>query len=223
MKKLLYIENLTDDKSSKLDLAIEIAEAKGFELSAVFVIPVHPDVADWIEIQEKQILEAEKKVKNYAEQKEKELKDRGESFSWKVVRSMPEAFMNSIVAFTPVDVIMAGKIDLEPLSEKGIKHLEDLSSILGCPVFPVESLFVDRKQVKGVNYFRFLAFGGLSAASYFVFFPNLNKLNHLIFMKGTLLGALAVMLAVPIHAYIYGSFTECITKLIGLEKSMNSH
>ena len=53
MKKLLYIENLMDAKSSKVAHAIEIAGAKGFELSALFVIPVHPDVADWIEIQEK--------------------------------------------------------------------------------------------------------------------------------------------------------------------------
>ena len=115
MKKLIYIENLMDAKSSKIAHAIEIAGAKGFELSALFVIPVHPDVADWIEIQEKQTREAEAKVKKYAEALETQLNDQGESFTWKVVQSMPDAFMQSIQALTPVDVIMAGNIDLDKI------------------------------------------------------------------------------------------------------------
>jgi hypothetical protein len=223
MKKLLYIENLVDEKSSKLSHAVEIAKAKGLELSALFVIPVHMDVTDWIEVQEKHVKEAESNAKRYAEKMEAELKDQGEIFKWAVVRSMPDALMKSLEAFTPVDVIMAGKIDLAPLSEKGIKNLEHLSSRFGCPVFPVESLIAQKSQQKGVNLFRFLAFAALSAVSYFVFFPHLDKLNHLIFMKGTILGGIAVMVVVPLHAYVYGSFAECITQFIGLEKSMNSH
>ncbi len=81
----------------------------------------------------------------------------------------------------------------------------------------------DKEKKKGTNIFRFLAFAALSVVSYFVFFPYIDKLNHLIFMKGTFLGALAVMAVVPVHAYIYGSFTEYLPKWLGLEKSAGKH
>ncbi|WP_231887717.1 hypothetical protein [Thermodesulfatator autotrophicus] len=47
----------------------------------------------------------------------------------------------------------------------------------------------------------------------------IEKLNYKIYMTGTFLGAIAVLATVPIHAYIYGSFAECLPKLLGLEKS----
>jgi hypothetical protein len=189
----------------------------------LFVIPVHPDVTDWIEVQEKQVKEAQEKVNQFVRKLEAELKEKGLPFAWKIVQSAPTVFMQAIETFTPVDVIMTGKLDLTPLAEKGIKTLEDISTRFGCPVLPVEGLLVDKDKKKGSGVFRFLVFGGLSAVSYFVFFPYIDKLNHLIFMKGTFLGGLAVMVVVPIHAYIYGSFTEYLPKWMGLEKSAGKH
>ena len=223
MEKILYIENLMDEKSSKVDHAVNIAEKKGLELAALFVIPVHPDVTDWIEVQEKQIKEAQEKVNQFVLKLEAKLKEKGLPFAWKIVQSAPTVFMQAIEAFTPVDVIMTGKLDLAPLAEKGIKTLEDISSRFGCPVLPVEGLMVDKEGEKGKGYFRFLVFAGLSAASYLLFFPYIDKLNHLIFMKGTVLGGLAVMVVVPIHAYIYGSFTEYLPRWLGMEKSAGKH
>ena len=223
MEKILYIENLMDERSSKVNHAVSIAEKKGLELSAMFVIPVHPDVTDWIEVQEKQIKEAETKVNQFVEKLAAELAEKGLPFAWKIVQSAPTAFMQAIEAFTPVDVIMTGKLDLAPLAEKGVKTLEDLSTRFGCPVLPVEGLMADKNEEKGTNYFRFLLFAGLTAASYLLFFPYIDKLNHVIFMKGTFLGALAVMAVVPVHAYIYGSFTEYLPKWLGLEKSAGKH
>jgi hypothetical protein len=223
MEKILYIENLMDEKSSKVDQAVSIAEKKGLELAALFVIPVHPDVTDWIEVQEKQIKEAQEKVNQFVRKLEAELKEKGLPFTWKILQSAPTAFMQALEAFTPVDVIMTGKLDLEPLAEKGIKTLEDISTRFGCPVLPVEGLVTNTDKKKGAGFFRFLLFAGLSAASYFVFFPYIDKLNHVIYMKGTFLGALAVMATVPVHAYIYGSFTEYLPKWLGLEKSAGKH
>ena len=223
MEKILFIENLTDEKSSKVDHAIEIAEKKALELSALFVIPVRQDVPNFPEVQAEQIEKAETKVNQFAEKKAAELKSRGQTFAWKVIQSTATTFMESMEAFTPVDVIMTGNIDLDPLAEKGIKTLEDISMRFGCPVLPVESLLADKKKAKGTSFFRFLIFAGLSVMSYFVFFPYIDKLNHLIYMKGTFLGALAVMATVPIHAYIYGSFTEYFPKWLGLEKSAGKH
>lgn len=223
MEKILYIENLMDEKASKVDRAIKIADKKGLELSVLFVIPVHPDVTDWIEVQEKQIKEAQEKVNQFALKLEAELTEKGLPFAWKIVQSAPTVFMQALEAFTPVDIIMTGKLDLAPLAEKGIKTLEDISTHFGCPVLPVEGLVAKKEEEKGAGFFRFLLFAGLSAASYLVFFPYIEKLNHLIYMKGTFLGALAVMATVPVHAYIYGSFTEYLPKWLGLEKSAGKH
>jgi hypothetical protein len=73
------------------------------------------------------------------------------------------------------------------------------------------------------NIFRFLAFGVLTAAIYLFFFPRIDYLNHALFMKGSILGGLAVMAVVAIHAYVYGSFTEYLPKFLGLDKSGGSH
>ena len=223
MEKILFVENLTDEKSSKVDHAITIAEKKDLELSALFVIPVRQDVPNFPEVQAEQIKKAETQVSQFAENKVAELKDKGLPFAWKVVQSTATTFMESMEAFTPVDVIITGSIDLDPLAEKGIKTLEDISSRFGCPVLPVEGLLADKEKAKGTSFFRFLLFAALSGMSYFVFFPYIDKLNHLIYMKGTFLGALAVMVTVPIHAYIYGSFTEYLPKWLGLEKSAGKH
>lgn len=223
MEKILFIESLTDEKSSKVDHAISIAEKKDLELSALFLIPVRQDVPIFPDVQAEQIQKAETKVTQFAENKATELKDRGQPFAWKVVLSTATTFMESMEAFTPVDVIMTGNIDLDPFAEKGIKTLEDISMRFGCPVLPVEGLLAEKDKAKGTSFFRFFIFTGLSVLSYFVFFPYIDKLNHLIFMKGTFLGALAVMVTVPIHAYIYGSFTEYIPKWMGLEKSAGKH
>jgi hypothetical protein len=223
MEKILFVENLTDEKSSKVDHAIAIAEKKDLELSALFVIPVRQDVPNFPEVQAEQFKKAETKVSQFAEKKAAELKDRGRPFSWKVVQSTATTFMEAMEVFAPVDIIMTGKIDLEPFAEKGIKTLEDISMRFGCPVLPVEGLMADEEKAKGKGYLRFLLFAALSAASYLVFFPYIDKLNHLIFMKGTFLGALAVMAVVPVHAYIYGSFTEYLPKWLGMEKSAGKH
>ncbi len=223
MGKILFMGKNIDGQSSHLDQVIEVATSRGAELSALFLIPVSMETADWINVQEKQIKVAEQKASDFGRKVEENLKARGMTFDWKVVHLVPSAFMTALEEFTPVDIIIAGDIDLEPLVEKGIKHLEDISALLNCPVLPLASLLPAQKGSNGKTLTRLLLFGALSAVSYFLFFPQLDKLNHAIYMKGTVLGALAVMLTVPVHAYIYGTFTECLPKLIGLEKSAGAN
>ena len=223
MRKILFIDQITDEKSENVDHLINVARSNKADLSAIFVIPVSVETTDWIKVHEKQIKEAEEKVKQIALKVEEQLKQENLSISWKIVHSVPSAFLKAIEDFCPVDVIIVGNIDLDPYAEKGIKHMEDISAMFNCPVLPLVSLLPDKRKAKNKLLTRFIAFGALSAASYLLFFPNIDVLNHQIYMKGTILGALAVLLTVPIHAYIYGSFTECITKIIGLEKSIGNH
>lgn len=223
MEKMLFIEQNTEEKSSNLAQVVEIAERNGAELSAVFFIRVSLETADWIEVQEKLTADAEKRANNYAQKIRENLEGKGVSFTWQVVQLTPSAFIKALEEAVPADIIIAGRMDLDVLSEKGIKHLEDISVLFGCPVMPVSSLLPEKVKHKGKALVRFAGFAALSAASYLLFFPQIAKLNNLIYMKGTILGGLAVMVTVPIHAYIYGSFTDYIPKLLGLEKSAGNH
>ena len=223
MKEIVFIENLVSEKSSQLSQAIGLASAKGLRLSALFIIPLHPEVSDWGDKLEKQVKEAETKVEAFGRRTATELEAQGLDFRWEMIQGTSDAIMESVGAFMPADIVLVGKFDLEPLAEKGVHNLGDLSGQLHCPVLPVERLSaVDDRKAK-TNIFRFLAFGVLSAASYIFFFPQIDHLNHAIFMKGTVLGGFAVMAVVAAHAYIYGSFTEYFPKFLGLDKTGSDH
>lgn len=222
MEKIIFVEQV-EREPKNISCALEIAKKKGAKLAALFLIPVVVETVDWIEVQEKKIREKEDKIAAFAMDLQERCREQGIELEWKIIQYRPRAFMKAMKEFSPAELIIVGDIDLKPLAEEGIKHLEDISIRLNCPVLSIKTLMPQKKASKGKILVRMALFGSLSALSYFVFFPQLDKLNHMIYMTGTLTGALAVLVTVPIHAYIYGSFTECIPKLLGLEKSAGSH
>ena len=175
------------------------------------------------ELHEKQVQEAEARVTAYGERMASELEAKGQDFRWQMVKGSADAIMNAISEFMPADIILTGKLDFETLALKGIHNLEELSGHVHCPVLPAERLAVDEGPKTKSNLLLFALFGVLSAASYFLFFPQINRLNYSLFMKGTFLGAIAVMLVVGLHAYIYGSFTEYLPRFMGLDKGDHNH
>jgi len=221
MEKIIFVEQV-DREPKNITYALEIAKKKGAKLSALFLIPVVVETVDWIDVQEKQIREKEDKIAAFAMELQEKCQAEGVELEWKVIQYRPRAFMQAMREFSPAELIIVGEVDLKPLAEEGIKHLEDISVRMNCPVLSIKTLMPQEKASKGKVFARMALFGSLSALSYFVFFPQIDKLNHTIYMTGTFLGALAVLVTVPIHAYIYGSFTECIPKLLGLEKSAGS-
>ena len=223
MKELLYIENLMHEKTSQLNEAIGMASTKGLRLSALFIIPLHPELSDWIEVHEKQVQGAEKRVAAYGERMAAELEAKGQDFRWQMVKGTGDAIMNAISEFMPADIILTGKLDFETLALKGIHNLEELSGQVHCPVLPVERLAAGEELKDKTNLLRFALFGGLSAASYLLFYPQIDRLNHALFMRGTVLGGIAVMVVVGLHAYIYGSFTEYLPRFMGLDKGDHNH
>ncbi len=221
MEKIVFVEQV-DREPKNISYALEIAKKKGAHLSALFLIPVVVETVDWIETQEKQIREKEEKIASFAQALEERCRKEGVELEWKIIQYRPRAFMQAMKEFSPAELIIVGDVDLKPLAEEGIKHLEDISLRMNCPVLSIKTLMPPEKKSKAKVWVRMGVFGTLSALSYFVFFPHIEELNYKIYMTGTLWGALAVLFTVPIHAYIYGSFTECIPKLIGLEKSAGS-
>ena len=219
METMLFLEQDVDERSPTLNCIIEIARRKKCDLKCVFLVPVSLEIVDWIQVQEKQVKVAMAKAEEIGKKIHEKLAAEGIKFSWKVTPFTPTAFMESVREMMTADVVIVGKLALEPLAEKGIKHLEDLSISLSCPVLPARSL-IKEKSSTGQILSRMLLFGAASAGIYFGFFPLLDKLNKIVYMKGGVLDALALMLTVPIVAYTYGSFTEGIPKLLGLEKSV---
>ena len=130
---------------------------------------------------------------------------------------------SAISEFMPADVILSGKLDFDVLALKGIHNLEDLSSRVHCPILPVERLATGEAPKFKISMLRFGLFGVLSALIYLLFFPQIDRLNHALLMKGTILGAFAVMVVVALHAYIYGSFTEYLPRFMGLDKGGHDH
>ena len=207
MERIVFIERGVDPQDEGLGFMCEVAKrrkAKVFWLLAV-------DASDMDRAQE----HAERALKKYKEKVAQAEAD----LDCRVIRYEAKEFISTLEELSPMDLIVACRLDLSPLAEEGIKELEDISLRHKCPTIPLTALLPEKKASKGRILTRAVVFGALSACSYFFFFPQLDKLNHAIFMKGTFLGAIAVMVTAPIHAYIYGSFTEVIPKLLGLEKS----
>jgi len=223
MKEIVFIENLMNPKTSQLAAAVALAEAKGLRLSAVLVIPQHPEVSDFVEMHANQIKEAENRVDAYGRRMASELEAKELSFRWRSILGTGDAILEAIGAYMPADIILAGKLDFEALALKGVHNLEELSGRFHCPVLPVDRLTAEDTAPARAGLLRFALFGALSAVSYFWFFPQIDHFNHALLMKGTWLGALAVMGIVGLHAYIYGSFTEYLPRFMGLEKHGGGH
>ena len=143
MKEILFIENLMNEKNSRLNEAVDMASAKGLRLSALFIIPLHQEVSDWVEVHEKQVKEAETQVAAYGERMASELEAAGQAFRWRMIQGTGDAILEAISEFMPADIILTGKLDFESLALKGIHNLEELSSQVNCPVLPVERLTAD--------------------------------------------------------------------------------
>ncbi|AEH44208.1 hypothetical protein Thein_0325 [Thermodesulfatator indicus DSM 15286] len=220
MERILFIEEV-DREPKYINHAIEIAKKKKAKLYILFLVPVSLETTDWIDIQEKQIKEKKEKLENLLN--EIKAKGIGVEIEGKVIEYLPRAFMLALKEFSPIDLVIVGNLDLEPLASEKIKHLEDISIRLKCPVLSIKTLLPQERTSKKKVISKMCLYGSLSAISYFGFFPMIEKLNYKIYMTGTFLGAIAVLATVPIHAYIYGSFAECLPKLLGLEKSAGKH
>ena len=92
---------------------------------------------------------------------------------------------------------------------------------MSCPVTTAGELagaHAEKKTAKGTNWGKWLLYAIGSALMYFVFYPNIKQLNQKLFMSESVLGALAIMAVVIIHAWVWGNTTHILPKLFKLEK-----
>jgi hypothetical protein len=105
--------------------------------------------------------------------------------------------------------------------KKGGASVEALKEKLACPVTTageIASAHAEKKPAKRINWGMWIVYAIGSVLLYGVFFPKIPMLNEKIFMTGTVLGGVAIMIAVVIHAWIWGNTTTILPKLFRLEK-----
>ena len=132
-----------------------------------------------------------------------------------------DAFMTKINGLMPASLVLIGEADFTAEMKKGGASIEALKEKLTCPVTTAEDLaaaHAGKKPAKGINWGMWIIYAIGSVIMYGVFFPKIEMLNEKIFMTETVLGGIAIMVVVVIHAWVWGNTTHILPKLFKLEK-----
>lgn len=145
----------------------------------------------------------------------------GIGFSSFVIVPEADAFMKKIDSLMPASLVIIGTANFTAEMKKNGASVEALKEKLTCPVTTAEDIAniqAEKKPAKGTNWGMWILYAIGSVLLYGVFFPKIQGLNEKIFMTGTVLGGIAIMVAVVIHAWIWGNTTQILPKLFKLEK-----
>ncbi len=145
----------------------------------------------------------------------------GVDFTSYVIGPDPKAFMSRIEGLMPASLVILGDITFSDEMIKGGVSAEALKEKLTCPVTTADAIaasHAEKKPAKGINWGIWIIYAIGSLIMYGVFYPYIEVLNEKIFMKGTVLGGLAIMVVVAVHAWIWGNTTHILPKLFKLEK-----
>jgi len=208
LKKIIVIDGKWDAQSPSVQYAIKASKGGDTEITGIFL--AYDSSAKTAEKAELDL----KKVKQ-------EFTAGGIGFSYYVVSPEPISFLKKIDDMMPASLVIIGDVRFSPEMVKGGASLEALRKRLPCPVTTAGELagaHAEKKVAKGTNWGKWLIYAIASALMYFVFFPNVKALNSKLFMTGTVLGALATMAVVVVHAWVWGNTTHILPKLFKLEK-----
>nr|HID58252.1 universal stress protein [Desulfobacterales bacterium] len=218
MKRILLLEQKLDESTTAIQYAYRIAKRDGAEVLCLFLIPSSMTTADWIETQERVVGEDIKKAERIGMRIKQRFEDEGIRFSYRAIRFQPTIFMKELEASMPVDLVIAGRLTSPvEVADLGLGSIGDLGVRLNCPVIDAEAMQKSFEPISPRLWRRFILYGIGSALMYFVFFPNIKHLNKF-YMGGGILAGLAIMVTVAVHAWVYGSTTECLPKFIRMDK-----
>ncbi len=208
MKKIILIDSKWDIGSTALQYILKASKGTDTEISGIFL------AAD---SSRETIEKAEAALKTVKQKFASE----GVGFSSHVVAPESRAFMKKIDDLMPASLVLIGDVNFSDEMVKGGASTAALKEKLACPVTTVDAIadaHVEKKPAKGINWGKFIIYAIGSAIMYGVFFPKIDMLNEKIFMTGTVLGGLAIMAVVVVHAWIWGNTTDILPKLFKLEK-----
>jgi hypothetical protein len=208
VKKIIVIDSTWDMKSATLQYALKASKGTDTDIAGIFL------TADGAQ-------ETIDKAGTVLDSVKQEFSSEGVGFSSHVAVPEAGAFMKIIDSLTPASLVLIGEANFTAEMKKGGAGIEALKEKLTCPVTTAEDLVsaqAENKPAKGTNWGMWILYAIGSVLLYGVFFPRIESLNEKLFMSGTVLGGIAIMIAVVIHAWIWGNTTHILPKLFKLEK-----
>ncbi len=208
MKKIILIDSKWDIKSPAIQYTLKASKGTDTEIAGIFLTD---------ESSRETVKKAEtilKTVKQY-------FASEGITFSSHVMGPDPKAFVKKIDDLMPASLVLIGDVEFSEEMAKGGVSIKDLKDRLTCPVTTADAIagaHAEKKTAKGINWGKFIMYAIGSVIMYGVFFPMLGTLNEKIFMTGTVLGGLAIMAVVVVHAWVWGNTTHILPKLFKLEE-----
>lgn len=206
MNKIILIDSKLQIDSPAVQHALKTAKTSDTEIAAVFLVD---DSSGAVEKAEAAIQKVKQKFSS-----------EGVGFSSSIVPQSPEQFMKLVNELMPASLVLLGDVTFSDEMVKGGASKEALKEKLACPVATAAEMSAaqaDNKPAQGINWGKFIIYAICSALMYGVFFPRIESLNEF-FMSGTVLGALAVLAVVVVHAWVWGNTTQILPKLLKLEK-----
>lgn len=208
MKRIILIDGKWDINSPALQYAMKASKGADTEIAGIFL------AAD-------SSRETIEKAGGILQKVKQKFESAETGFSSSIVSQDPDAFMKLINDLMPASLVLIGDVSFSDEMVKAGADIEALKEKLACPVTTVADLavtHVEKKAAKGMNWAKWILYAIGSVLLYGVFFPKIEMLNEKIFMTGTVLGGIAIMAAVAIHAWIWGNTTTILPKLFRLEK-----
>ncbi|NOZ67689.1 MAG: hypothetical protein GXP46_00235 [Deferribacteres bacterium] len=209
MKKIILIDSKWDINSPAIKYVLKASKGTDTEIAGIFLVG---------DTGRETVEKAEAVLKSVKQGFEAE----GIPFSAHVMGQDPKAFTKKIDDLMPASLVLIGEAEFSGEMARGGAGIKALKERLTCPVTTADAIaageHAQKKTAGGINWGKFIMYAIGSAIMYGVFFPMLKVLNGKIFMTGTVLGALAIMAAVVIHAWIWGNTTQILPKLFKLEK-----
>jgi hypothetical protein len=207
LKRILLLDQTLDARSLVASYAIGLARREGARLSVVCLVNPESERTYWLAIQE--LLEDELKEK--VSQRAKAL-----------VEACKKAGVQAEVLVGgghPVEAVL--ELARKAKAEMGSAHLnaQDIASLsaeLTCPVLTAEAIRERYRPYPKKEALAFLAFSGAMAALYLVFFRTYDWVK-LFTLSGTALAAVAILVFVPLVAFLGGSAAENLLKAFKFE------
>ncbi len=207
MKKIILIDSIWDIRSPALQYALTAAKGTDTEIAGIFLTS---------DSTSKTFEDAEATL----EAIKQEFAAGGITFSSYVTGPEPGAFIRRIDDLMPASLVLIGEANFTGEMKKGGASIEALKEKLTCPVTTAGNLAgaqAGKKAAKGINWGKFIMYAIGSIFMYGIFYPKIVTLNGSLFMKGTVLGGLAIMAVVIVHAWVWGNTTYILPKIFKLE------
>ncbi len=208
MKKIILIDSKWDIKSPVIQYALKASKGTDTEIAGIFLT---------VDTGRETVEKAETTLKAVKQ----DFASEGITFSLHAMGPDPKAFIKKIDDLMPASLVLIGDVEFSGEMAKGGASIKALKERLACPVTTADAIaggHAEKKTAEGINWAKFIMYAIGSVILYGVFFPMLGALNEKIFMTGTILGGLAIMAAVIVHAWIWGNTTQILPKLFKLEK-----